>query len=494
MNFAASVAAPTNQKDQMRKTLAVLMLAATAMTGTAAAAYADEPVGIVVEDTAGVLDMNTLLPAVRDIDFYEPTTVAVYTRAGAYEDNFNEEVLAYARAEHPEWISGDGQKWADGLYLFALDPVGRQVGTYMGEDRKVDLAARTKIQESTYDLLRDAQWTDGTIQGIESGAAVINRPWYRSPAFLGSAALGCFGAVAGVGAWLLIRARNLKKGREAIRRGDASYSSVTADLDVTELNANTIPSGSAYGARVLEKYRTFASGYAKATELNNQVHAFTDKELKNGANRKKTEEYASIAEQLDGDDELIADTNTLLNLSPGWEKAWDRQTAPFREDLGEVDNAVSFPGAPGTGNALAAFRDTAVKSLSEWPAGLAGRNITPESALDRLMEARRQLSELLRQHAYAVSDAYAKTQEEARMMRRAMDDSFMRSARRRNGILDTAYPGTVFVSAGSFGYGYSAGTSNVRSARQAAEAASRPSTGYGSSGGSFSGSGSSSRF
>ncbi|MCC3292530.1 DUF5129 domain-containing protein [Arthrobacter sp. zg-Y1110] len=478
----------------MRRTLAALLLAVTALTGTATAAFADKPVDIIVEDTAGVLDKNTLIPAVKDIDFYEPTTVAVYTRAGAYEDNFNEEVLTYARAEHPEWLSADGQKWADGLYLFALDPVGRQVGTYMGEDRKVDLADRTAIQESTYDFLRDAQWTDGTIKGIESGAEIINRPWYKSPAFLGTMAFLGLGCAAGFITRLVVRARNLRLAREAIRKGDASYSSVTADLDVTELNANTIPSGSAYGARVLEKYRVFGDSYSQATTLSNTVHAFTDKEMKKGRNRKKAEEYERIAVQLDGDDDLIADTNSLLNLAPGWESAWDRQVAPFRKDLEEVDNVVSFPGAPGTANALAAFRDAASRNLSDWAENLGRRAITPESALDRLRDARQQLSELLRQHAYAVSDAYAKTQEEARMMRRAMDDSFMRPSRRSNGILDTAYPGTVFISAGSFNHGYSAGRSSVSSARQAAAAASRPSTGYGSSGGSFSGSGSSSRF
>ena len=479
----------------MRRTLAALLLAATAVTGTATAAYADKPVEIVVEDTAGVLDTNTLIPAVSDIDFYEPTTVAIYTRAGEYEDNFNEEVLAYAREEHPEWISADGQKWADGLYLFALDPVGRQVGTYMGEDRKVDLNERTAIQESTYDLLRDAQWTDGAIKGVESGAKVINRPWYKSPVFAGFVTIVVLITIAGTGTYLYVRSRNLRRGREAIRTGDVAYASVTAELDVTELNANTIPSGSAYGAKVLEKYRTFAETYGRATELSNTVHAFNDKDLKKGANSKKAEEYSRIATQLDGDDDLIADTNSLLNLASGWESAWDRQVAPFRKDLDEVDNVISFSGAPATGNALAAFRDAAVRNLSDWQADLAAGKTTPESALDRLRDARQQLSELLRRHAYAVSDAYAKTQEEARMMRRAMDEAFMRPSRRHNGILDSAYPGTMFISARSFGTGFSSGTSNVRSARQAAAAAaSRPSTGYGSSGGSFSGSGSSSRF
>lgn len=121
------------------------------------------PTDVVVVDRAGVLDLATLLPAVRGIEFYQPTKVAVYTYNGTASDNLNEEVLRYARAEHPDWISPDGQKWADGLFIFALDPVGRHVGTYMGEDRRVSPGARTDIQDASKDLLRDAQWTDGPL-------------------------------------------------------------------------------------------------------------------------------------------------------------------------------------------------------------------------------------------------------------------------------------------------------------------------------------------
>ena len=181
----------------MRRTLTSVLLALAALAGSAGAAFADTPADIIVEDTAGVLDLATLLPAVEEIDFHEPTTVAIYTRAGKHGDNFNEEVRAYARAEHPEWLAADGHKWANGLYLFALDTAGEQVGAYMGEDRKVDLDARTRIRDSTNAFLQAAEWTDGTIRGIEFGAAVISRPWYESPGFVGIAgllALGCTGA------------------------------------------------------------------------------------------------------------------------------------------------------------------------------------------------------------------------------------------------------------------------------------------------------------
>ena len=174
----------------VRKVLGVLLLAVIGLVGAAPAAVAVTPVDIVVEDRAGVLDENTLVPAVQAIEFYQPTKVAVYTYNGSASANLNEEVLRFARAEHPEWISEDGQKWANGLFIFALDPVGRQVGTYMGEDRKVSLEQREDIQNASKELLRDAQWTEGTIAGIERGADLINQPWYRFTAFLVAAWTG----------------------------------------------------------------------------------------------------------------------------------------------------------------------------------------------------------------------------------------------------------------------------------------------------------------
>ena len=53
--------------------IAVVLLAlAACLVGSGGAASAVAPSAVVVEDTAGVLDQNTLLPAVEGIQFYEP--------------------------------------------------------------------------------------------------------------------------------------------------------------------------------------------------------------------------------------------------------------------------------------------------------------------------------------------------------------------------------------------------------------------------------------
>src|SRR6478752_6713003 len=234
--------------------IGVIVLALGALlVAVPAASAASAPVAVVVEDTAGVLDQNTLVPAVESIQFYEPIRVAVFTYNGNAGDNLNETVLAFARSRHPDWISADGQKWADGLFIFALDPVGRHVGTYMGEDRKVSLEQRSNIQDATKELFRDAQWTDGTVAGIRRGAELINQPWYRSAAFVVTAWVLAGTAALGAAAWLVVRAVTRSRCRRQIERGDRSYSNVSMDLEVTELNAGTIPESSRYGSQVLEK-------------------------------------------------------------------------------------------------------------------------------------------------------------------------------------------------------------------------------------------------
>jgi uncharacterized membrane protein YgcG len=481
----------------VRKVLGVMILVVIGLVGAGPAALAVRPVDVVVADRAAVLDQNTLLPAVRAVDFYQPTKVAVYTYNGTAADNLNEEVLRFARAEHPEWISADGQKWADGLFIFALDPVGRHVGTYLGEDRKVSLEQRDDIQNASKDLFRDAQWTDGTIAGIKRGAELINQPWYRSTAFLITAWTTVSAAVAGAATWLIVRWRTRAGSRRELAWGDASYANVSMDLQVTELNANTIPESSRYGSSVLEKHRTFLTRYNTATELSQQVHALSSRDLSRRPNLKLARKYADAAAELDALDDVIADTNALLNRGSSWAAAWDRQLAPFRADLAALEQLLSKRHGEGdsvTAAALRSFREQSQREIERWTSELADGAISPETALDRLRDARTQLSELLKNHADTVIEGFARNEKEATLMRKEMESAQAGSKARYGrayepSILGTVYPSYYFFSVPIFNAGFDTGVSSVSSARGGGAT-----TGYGGSGGSFSGSGSSSSF
>ncbi len=482
----------------MRKVLGALLLVVIGLAGTGPAAVAVTPVDVVVEDRAGVLDQNTLLPAVQAIEFYQPTKVAVYTYNGSASDNLNEEVLRFARAEHPEWISEDGQKWADGLFIFALDPVGRHVGTYMGEDRKVSPEQREDIQNASKELLRDAQWTEGTIAGIERGAELINQPWYRSTAFLVAAWTTVAAAVAGAATWLIVRWRTRVSSRKELARGDASYANVSMDLQVTELNAGTIPEASRYGSTVLEKHRTFMAKYNTATGLANQVHALSPKGLSRRPNLKLVRSYADAAAELDALDDVIADTNALLNRGSAWAPAWDRQLAPFRADLAAIEQMLSKRNAEGdsaTAAALRSFRDESHREHRTVDLGTLGRKRSPRrQPLTGCGTPAPICPSCSRTTPIPSSRAYAKNEKEARLMRREMESAQAGSKAKYGrayepSILGTVYPAYYFFSVPTFNSGFTTGVSSVSSARGGGST-----TGYGGSGGSFSGSGSSSSF
>jgi len=107
-------------------------------------------------DTAGVIDPAALERGLAGVEFREPTRVVVYTERGAdlsalsddaASQEFNGRVLAHARERHPEWISADGKKWADGLMIFALDPANRMMGVYYGEDRRISTDQQAEVRE-----------------------------------------------------------------------------------------------------------------------------------------------------------------------------------------------------------------------------------------------------------------------------------------------------------------------------------------------------------
>ena len=152
-------------------------------------------------------------------------------------------------------------------------------------------------------------------------------------------------------------------------------------------------------------------------------------------------------------------------------------------------------GDSATAMALRSFRAETDRRLEQWTAELAEGTVTPETALDRLRDARTHLSELLKNHADTVIDGFARNEKEAGLMRKEMETiqagpkaSYGRSY--EPSILGTVYPSYYFLSVPTFNSGFDTGVSSVSSAR----GGDGSTTGYGSSGGSFSGSGSSSNF
>ncbi|MGP5072373.1 DUF5129 domain-containing protein [Arthrobacter rhombi] len=479
---------------RLARLLAAAALAVAALVGVGSPAQANPPKDVVVTDTAGILDESKLVPAIKDTSFRSPTTVVVLTQRGAKDDIFNERVLAYARDHHPEWLSADGQKWADGLFIVAIDPDGRHIGTYLGEDRKVSMDAQSDIQDAAKDLLADAQWTDGAIEAVQAGARIINRPWYLHPVTF---VLGGLGVLV-VGAVVVLVLNEQRKNRrafaEALAQGDEAYANVTMDLDVTELNARTIPTESTYGARVLERYREFRTRYTQLTGQRRDLEKVPTKVRSTVEGVSQAEAFAEAAVSLDKLDDVIADANSFLNRDSSWDEAWENQTRDLREDLDGIDEVLKTSASDpneATAASLLSFRDEIQAVLPSWRAGLADGSMTPDEGLDTLRDTRARLSELFQAHAEAAIAAHASSTEEEALMREELKQAQEESTRpraRRTSILTTSYPGVFYFSAATMNTGYTSGQASVASAQSSS------SSGYGSSGGSFSGSGSSSSF
>jgi uncharacterized membrane protein YgcG len=219
--------------------------------------------------------------------------------------------------------------------------------------------------------------------------------------------------------------------------------------------------------------------------------------LSRRSNLKLTREYADAAAELDALDDVIADSNALLNRGSTWRTAWERQLAPFRGDLEGLDRLLAKhhgQGDSATAAALRSFRDRSLRDLEDWTAELAEGKLKPERALDRLRDARTRLSTLLENHASTVIAGFAKDDREAELMRTKMENArtgTVKDHRRPQepNILGAVYPSSYFISVAAFNSGLDSGFSSVSASRGGAST-----TGYGGTGGSFSGSGSSSSF
>lgn len=472
--------------------VAASLLALCALLGLAGPAAATPPSDVEVLDTAAVLDEASLTAALEDLDFHRPVDLVVLTLDGGEAANLNEAVLAHARAEHPEWLSEDGRTWADGVFILAVDPVGRHVGTYAGEDLDVSQSTQDDIQEASKDRLRVEEWDAGVLAGAEEAASRIGRPWYRSPApyiLLGVAAVA--GGTVGA-AVASTRGRNRRRVEEALDRGDAHLASVASDLDATERDAARIPTTSPHGRAVLERYRSFADDWTRVRSERAALEALDPAARSRSEAAERAEAWADDAARLDSFDDVVADTADLLTTTGEWLAAWQRQADGLRADLEEAPGIVDLEPAAADGpeaTALLEFAGRARVDLSTIGSRLGARQITPDLALDELQGLRTGLSDRFEAYAEAVIEAYAESDDERDTLREQMAESRRSADRPHAGILEVSHPATLLLHSAVFTGWYTAGTSAVDAARGSGTA-----TGYGPTGGGFSGTGSSSSF
>lgn len=467
----------------------------------------DAATDLQIEDTGGVLIEDEIAAAVDDVRFYAPTTVAVFTILGegssADDRALNDAVLAHAREERPDWLSADGNDYADGLYLVAIDPESRLVGTYTGEDRVVGTDTELAIQDSMREDLRAGMWTDATITGIEAGADVVGRPILRSGPVLIVAALVGVALLVGAAWYVVTGSRRVRASREARAEGDRAMAEVVGDLDDIDLHVGLIPEDSEYGGLVLRKHREYTRGFRELTELGNRARGVPESAYDEEESVAVLTEYRDTARRMNGLAGTIADTAALLNRDNAWPQAWARQVDPVLEDLARVEPVLAgLPAevrgsdAAGAARAFAAEAETDVTALR---GDLEHERLTPDAALDRLREVRLELTRHLDALASVVTRQHRSNERKRRAVGAALGAS-RRSQPVDTTILGVAAPaGMTFFSVAAFQDGVESGRGSSSAATHSSDSAGTSSggsiTGYTpSSGGGFSGSGSSSRF
>lgn len=479
-------------------------VASLGVVGTSIALFASQAPGdtateLQIEDTAKVLYAPDLEAAVADLQFYEPTTVAVFTHRGGSEaltDDYalNNAVLEFAQDSRPDWLSDNEQKWADDLFIMAVDPEGRLVGTYFGENRKVSQGDQDNIQDAAKDDYRAGRWTEGTIAGIEDAAGQMNQPVARSGAGIGVGAGASLLTLAGAGGYLWAGVSRRDKSKEARAVGDRAMANVVRDYDETQIHANLIPEQSRYGGAMLGRYEEYTAQFRELTELGNEAKGIPESDYDSADTVSTMTKYRETAESLDTLDDVIADTAALLNLDRAWPQAWERQVATLRADLEGVEPLLSSTldeevRGLAASQPLREFASAGLAELDRLHGGLESGEVSPDDALDAVREVRDGLSGHLDSLAGDIARQVGEDEDEQQMMESAMHRE---RVKREPTILSTTDHTWTWITINSFNTGYSNGTQEVQSSRQAASS-SGSTSGY-SSGGSFSGAGSSSRF
>lgn len=476
--------------------VAVSILAAIVLTLLGRPGHMAGPVE--VTDDAGVMDTVLVEERIGQLRTYAPVRVVVWTRTGDPSDNLNAELLEWARA-HPEkdLISADGRKWADGLLLLGLsveqnDEIGRgQIATHFGEDVKVEpVSEQKKLQEKGYDDFRNRSWEDGIVAVADAAAGEMARPaWTRPAVTLVLPLIVGLLALANAAGVLVMRSRF----QEAADRFTRTTENVHQTVNDTEFILDH-----GFGAKVRSTAASLLRQYDRTLDERDAI-ADSSRWAVNALNIPLWLRIRSLDETASdiGDTTGVVQRASALYAADGqWEQVWEeevRETARHLEEARSSDTIRSRAGSAQHAD-LTAFCTQALSELEEIrQQGTRGGGENIEACLEKIRAIRDELTRRMRQ---IEQSAMPSNSQHARYVDKAIMKERDRRNRRSRSITGF-YDRPSFYSPTAFAIGYTAGTNRHRAAERAKSAARSSggsNTSFGSSGGGFSGSGSSSRF
>lgn len=523
---ADPVAVPPARSQSAPTPLAALALAAlvsllSLLVMLPAPALAETPrsVSVTDTDTTGHVDPEILESRLADVDFRRQVDLAVlvlditdYGLEESQDTALNDAVLAHAKDAAPELLAPDGDHWADDTVIIALDPENRFVGTYAGEDVKLDEDGFEAVQEAMRDDAADGDWEGSLQAGVEEYADLLDRPWWQHPATLvvGLVALGG----AAVTALSLVGLR-----RAARRRVDESLprlDDVLSKRRLTDAAARTLPTESVYAQAALADHETYREKIEEATQLCTQLPTPQERRwawgLK-GPERTLARDFEQVVTYLDDIDDDIIGTNDLLHRLGDWHAAWERELAPLQDSIDSIDSALEDGEdvSPEEAAAAADLREMGgdvAQEMQTLTTQLEADQIAPDSALQRLDTLTTELSAAVAALQRLRISHLAADDDEAEVMRDASwdadlehEDQGYRSVRGRRHALDAAAsgspdgPGTFWHLSPLLWYRtwHDEADTDLEAHRNPSSS-SGSTSGYSASSGGFSGAGSSSRF
>ncbi|QHO90124.1 DUF5129 domain-containing protein [Actinomyces sp. 432] len=297
-----------------------------------------------IHDEADALNDDALRPALEDIGFRRDIRLAVFTtndvdRYAESDTVFNDAVLDYALEHEPSWIStADPDVWADGLVILAVSPRGRWVGCYFGEDVKVDLRTQQNIQDAAKGSFRMARWEAGLEAMAQRTADSLGRPIASTEMALYVAFMSLAAALTLL-AWMFW---SRHEARDAYRQARRHFTRITTDYDATQIRAGTIPADDAHGAQVLARFAWFEERYAGLVRMFRDFGSPRGAQWFMGGRRRHAQKLADSATELDKVDDVIAAASAFLTFGPGWDKAWENEKGPVREDLASYAELCTY--------------------------------------------------------------------------------------------------------------------------------------------------------
>lgn len=251
--------------------LSLLTLGALCARGEGGAtAHAEEAgaqarVAVEIENPEGLLspeDEADLRARTPKLPFPEEVTRVLYLAlTSAHDDNFNNGVVAFLKAQHPDALSADQKKFAYGYLIMAVGSEDRQLGVYCGDDvcsaLKLTQDGRLPaVNGEMREPMARKNWSAGLYRGAEAAADLEGVGGASSGASDGSSGGGgsVFGVLAGAlggtaligGLFAALAARSRRRSGEQLRQQwlDArrAYGEIAPDLEEIDVRAHSLTS------------------------------------------------------------------------------------------------------------------------------------------------------------------------------------------------------------------------------------------------------------